>query len=326
MSTRARSWAWIAAIVLLGSAGAGVVGWRLVRARWARLVPGATLELAIDSAHPFDAALAPDVARRRTLDILRDRVDKIAPTALVRVDGDRVTVLLARGTPPEAVARALTRTGRLEFKVVDDGSDYMRSLAAAVRLVGGDGVELRRDRWTEKDSGAPHEDVYLRAADLAALEHVLATMTAKLPVPRDRELVFERLAQVDGDDEPAWRSYLVDATPGLTGDAFVDVEVSWDQQTGRPEVALALDSDGAKRFEAMTGRAVGRKLAILLEGRVNSAPVVESRIAGGHVRITMGGATDPYQLQQEAKDLVAVLRTGATAAPVTLVELRPPPR
>ena len=90
-------------------------------------------------------------------------------------------------------------------------------------------------------------------------------------------------------------------------------------------MSLTFDSDGAKRFEALTASAVGRKLAILLEGRVQSAPVIEGKIGGGHARITMGGYTDPFELQQEAKDLVAVLRAGGTAAPVTLVETRPPP-
>jgi preprotein translocase subunit SecD len=47
--------------------------------------------------------------------------------------------------------------------------------------------------------------------------------------------------------------------------------------------------------------------------------VIESKIAGGHARITLGGVADPQQLQQEAKDLVAVLRTGALPAPIRLV-------
>ena len=57
-------------------------------------------------------------------------------------------------------------------------------------------------------------------------------------------------------------------------------------------------------------------MAIILDEKVSSAPTIEGRIGGGRARITLGGFSDPYQLQQEAKDLVAVLRTGALPAPL----------
>jgi hypothetical protein len=126
MSPRTRSWVWISVVVILGTIGAGVVGWRIVRATWSRLLPGATLVLTIDSAHPFDERRSPDEARSRTLDVLRGRLEKVSPTALAAVHGDRVEVLLPRGASPEWIARLLTRTGRLEFKLVDDGSEYMK--------------------------------------------------------------------------------------------------------------------------------------------------------------------------------------------------------
>ena len=56
-------------------------------------------------------------------------------------------------------------------------------------------------------------------------------------------------------------------------------------------------------------------MAILLDDKINSAPVIESRI-GARGRITLGGFGDPFALQQEAKDLVAVLRSGALPAPL----------
>ena len=57
-------------------------------------------------------------------------------------------------------------------------------------------------------------------------------------------------------------------------------------------------------------------MAIILDNKVNSAPVLQSRIGGGRARITLGGFKDPMKLQQEAKDLVAVLRAGALPAPL----------
>jgi protein-export membrane protein SecD len=65
----------------------------------------------------------------------------------------------------------------------------------------------------------------------------------------------------------------------------------------------------------MTGDNIGRKMAILLDDKITSAPVIEGRI-GARGRITLGGFGDPFAMQQEAKDLVAVLRSGALPAPL----------
>ena len=319
----ARSRSWLPALLLLGSLGAAVLGWRVIRRSWARLRPGATLVLAIDSAHPFEAGVSPADARRRTLEALRGRVEKVVPTALVSVDGDRVEVLLPRSAPPEPVAHLLTRTGRLELKLVDDGAVYMDELAAAAIVQPGDAVRVEHDHWTEKDSGAAHDDPFLWARAPDVLERALSAALATAPLPAGHQLALEERHGADGDVR--WRTYYLFARAEVSGDDIEDADATWDQQTGRPEVSLHLDAAGAKALEALTARAVGRKLAILLEGRVNSAPIIEGKIAGGNARISMGGATDPFQLQSEAKDLVAILRTGATAAPVSLVAIRPPP-
>ena len=101
----------------------------------------------------------------------------------------------------------------------------------------------------------------------------------------------------------------------LTGEYLANADQNWDQQTGRPEVAFELDHQGAAISERMTGENIGRKMAIVLDDKINSAPVIEGRI-GARGRITLGGFGDPFALQQEAKDLVAVLRSGALPAPL----------
>ncbi|MFV3037571.1 SecDF P1 head subdomain-containing protein, partial [Klebsiella pneumoniae] len=79
----------------------------------------------------------------------------------------------------------------------------------------------------------------------------------------------------------------------LTGEYITDAEVNWDQQTGRPEVSITFDREGANLFEKASGANIGRKMAIILDDKINSAPVIESRIGGGRARITMGGFQDP---------------------------------
>jgi preprotein translocase subunit SecD len=102
---------------------------------------------------------------------------------------------------------------------------------------------------------------------------------------------------------------------GLTGEYLASADQTWDQQTGRPELSYEMDRQGAVLNERLTGDNVGRKMAIVLDDTIKSAPVIESRI-GARGRITLGGFGDPFALQQEAKDLVAVLRSGALPAPL----------
>ena len=323
MKRQAGLWAAVLLVLAIG----GLASWRRIAGSLTRLSPGATLILAIDADHPYADGLAPAAARSRTLEALRARLDKSAPHALVVADGsDRVTVQLARGDDPAQVARMLTRSGRLEFKIVDDGSEYMRQLAAFVtahRAELGD-VEIGHDGWTEKSSGAPHSDVYLTARERDTLAALLRRADASVPRPTDHVIAFERKTDAL-DGSPRWRSYYLFARADVDGDRIQDLEVAWDRLSGRPDVSITFDADGAKAFEATTARAVGRKLAIILEGTINSAPVVESKIGGGHARITMGGDTDPEALAAESKELVAALRGGSLAAPVTLVETRAPP-
>ncbi len=83
-----------------------------------------------------------------------------------------------------------------------------------------------------------------------------------------------------------------------------------------PYVALELNARGAKLFEELTGAHVGRRLAIVLDNTVYSAPVIHERIGGGRASIT--GNFDI----KEARDLAIVLRAGALPAPVTIAEER----
>ncbi len=102
----------------------------------------------------------------------------------------------------------------------------------------------------------------------------------------------------------------------LTGEYIKDARVRIDPQYGTPYVAIDFDSRGAKIFERITGKYVGRRLAIILDGVVYSAPVIQERIVGGRARITGSFS------MEEAKDLAVVLRAGSLPAPVRILEER----
>ncbi len=266
-----------------------------------------------------------DYAVRQGVETIRNRVDKLAvsePT-IIRKGSDIIVELPGlRPEDFERVKNLIGRTAQLEFKMQDDGSEYMKKLAgmASTKKAEFPGLEIGHDGWTEKDSGVQHSDVYLRDKDRGEIERFLASLAKDDQVPTDREIGYEQVTSKEEEGTAApdklWRTYYLHRRAELTGEYITDAEVNWDPQTGRPEVSITFDHEGAVLFEKASGSSIGRKMAIILDEKITSAPVIESRIGGGHARITMGGFSDPFQLQQEAKDLTAVLRTGALPAPL----------
>ena len=112
------------------------------------------------------------------------------------------------------------------------------------------------------------------------------------------------------------RDYTLDKKVLMSGSAVADARVRPGTQLEGPYVELVLSDRGAREFEALTGENVGRNLAIVLDGKVFSAPVIREKIAGGRASIT--GSFDI----KEARDLAIVLRAGALPAPIKIAEER----
>ena len=124
----------------------------------------------------------------------------------------------------------------------------------------------------------------------------------------DTEILRASSGNQSGDGSGGF--YLVRRTAGITGRDLKTARAVRDEH-GRPAVAFTLTSDGARRFADFTGANVGRDLAIVLDGRVESAPRIEGRIDRGEGQIH-GGFT-----AQEASDLSLILRSGSLKASMT---------
>jgi len=139
--------------------------------------------------------------------------------------------------------------------------------------------------------------------------HTIADAEKESPPPGD-EILY-------GPAESGGRTpYLVESPVLMTGDVVTDARVRPGARLEGPYVAVDLDARGAQIFDALTGENVGRRLAIILDGTVYSAPVIKERIPAGHVQITGRFSID------EAHDLAIVLRSGALPAPVEIAEER----
>ena len=261
-----------------------------------------------------------DYALRQGIETIRGRVDKfgVAEPTIIKKGTDIIVELPGlKAADFERIKSIIGRTAQLEFKIVDDGSEYMKKVAAAVPK--DQGIDAVPESWTEKDTGKQHEDVYLRSKSRASLEKFFAGLKGDLAVPPDHEIGYEenqgRSDTGESLPDKYWRTFYLHKRAALTGEYLSNADQTWDQQTGRPEVSFEFDRQGAAISERMTGDNIGRKMAILLDEKITSAPVIEGRI-GARGRITLGGFGDPFVLQQEAKDLVAVLRSGALPAPL----------
>ncbi|MDR2164674.1 MAG: protein translocase subunit SecD [Zoogloeaceae bacterium] len=125
------------------------------------------------------------------------------------------------------------------------------------------------------------------------------------------------MQDVDGQGRRQEVKLLVQKQVILTGERLTDAQPGYDD-IGRPAVHLNLDSAGARIFRELTRQNVGKRMAILLvekgRGEVVTAPVIQAEIPGGRVMIS--GA----MRMQEAKEVALLLRSGALAAPMTIVE------
>ncbi|MBN2333473.1 MAG: protein translocase subunit SecD [Deltaproteobacteria bacterium] len=102
----------------------------------------------------------------------------------------------------------------------------------------------------------------------------------------------------------------------MTGEYIADAKVRFNSQFGEPYVAMDFNSQGAKLFDRITAENVKRRLAIILDNHVYSAPVIQERIAGGKAQISGRFSA------KEARDLAIVLRAGALPAPIRILEKR----
>ena len=111
------------------------------------------------------------------------------------------------------------------------------------------------------------------------------------------------------------QKYLLKAVPVLDGSMLTDARVAFDK-SNQPVINFTLNSEGAKIFGNFSGENVGKRMAVVLDNVVYSAPVIRERIGGGSGQISGGFSV------QEAHDVAIALRSGALLAPVVLLEKR----
>ncbi len=169
-------------------------------------------------------------------------------------------------------------------------------------------------------SGRENDVIGVAPENKAAVDWILSQPNVK-NITKDVEFLWGMETETIAEEQ-WYRLYLVRKNVELTGNyitnATVDLGGGSETQgrTGEAEVSMTLNREGAKIFSQLTERIINQKLAIILDGKVSSDPVVRTKIPNGRASIENIGTLD------EAKDLALVLRAGALPAPMEFLEER----
>jgi preprotein translocase subunit SecD len=246
-----------------------------------------------------------DGAIEQSIKAIRNRVDKFGVTEpVIARRGDRqILVQLPGFKDPNQAKELIGRTAQLAFKIVDDEDRSLQNVADLPA-----GITLTFD-----ESGAPS----LRSKNQTELQKFVADKA-----PDGREFALGRIEEPG--EETVYRTYLVEQRAELTGEYLTDARVSFDDDAAgrKPHVSLTFNKRGADIFERLTEANTQKRMAIVLDGIVDSAPVIQQKISGGRAQITMGGVKSFDEIQREAENLSLVLRSGALPAPVSIAEQR----
>lgn len=243
--------------------------------------------------------------------VVRNRVDKwgVAEPQISRRADDTISVQLPGFRDPERAKQLLGQTGQLKFQIVDEEFNGFNKIDDA-KLP--DGVTKGSN-----DAGQP---AYF-SEDRDSLAKFLSEY-----IPVDRKLHFQRTELGDGAGEIAkyrWTSFVLMPQVELDGDdvrdAFVGQGGGFDRA---PVVSLILTGLGGKRFGEVTGANVNRHLAVVLDGVIESAPIIQQKILGGRAEIRLGGMRDYAKQIEEGNKLALVLKSGAIQADVKVLEQR----
>jgi preprotein translocase subunit SecD len=269
-------------------------------------------------------------------EIILRRVDELGlrEAAVSTRDEDIIIEVPGKDEKDFATIRdIISQTARLEFKLLDDDDDYMGRVAKDAKAESlPEGLEFLRENapvGLDENGDQINKQVtyaYIKIGEKETSRDALQRMkewAATLEPPPDREIGFEIARVTDPDTqketEDGWRTYLLRSRAEITGDMVREAAAVPDQGQGSLGgwyVALTFTDQGGRIFDRITTANVKRRFAIILDGRVESTPVILTRIAGGNASITMGSGDPEVQLR-DSRNLELVLRSGALPAPIS---------
>ena len=159
-------------------------------------------------------------------------------------------------------------------------------------------------------------DAYVYQDDKSKIQYWLSLPDVQRVIPDNVEFVFDAKPIKTQDSKKIFRMYLVNKAPELTGSVVTNANANLDPTTNAPVVNMEMNSEGATEWARITGANVNKRIAIMLDGVVFTAPNVKNKITGGRSQI------EGSENIEEAKLLEIILKAGALPAPVDIIEER----
>ncbi len=230
---------------------------------------------------------------KQALETLRNRLDEfgVAEPSIQAKGKDQIVIQLPGLADPTRAREILAQTAQLEFKLVDDQSLNQLELQKIVD----EGLKSMPAKFTPEEFNYKIHD--------------------KLPV--GTEVLFEEKADIT-TQETHRTPYLLIRGERISGDLLDDARITTGQY-GEPDVSVHFNPEGTRQFDVLTKKHLHKRLAIVLDGVVRSAPVLQAHITDGRAVITLGSYRPRNELFQEASDLSLVLRAGALPAPIEIL-------
>jgi len=240
-------------------------------------------------------------------EVIANRIDEFGVAEpSITIQGDtRVIVQLPGIKDTESAKNLINRTAKLEFMIVD-------------RDVNLQDVQKAIDEAEKKEGFALGKDNLRYSAYLEKIN-----LAVKDKLPKGRVLRFEKAPNAK-TLEAGKVPFILRTDAMLGGETLDNAYTTFDGQTNSPQVAFSFNAHGTKDFANLTTEHKGELMAIVLDGVVQSAPVIRTPITGGRGVIEMGSAFGgKYQdTLNEANVLSMVLRSGALPVNMQLVEER----
>ena len=236
--------------------------------------------------------------------VVRNRVDEfgVAEASISTKGADKIVVELPGVKDVNQAKDLIGQTAKLEFRLVDEDSTHK---VLGANLVG----EIEKENNLQFSGTVKLSEFTDKINQLA-----------KGKIPETSEILFER-PEGAARENAALTPYVLFKNVPVSGSDLSDARVSMNRDYNTPQVDFRLKPDGARRFGELTGANVQKRLAIVLDNTVKSAPVINSKITDSGV-ITLGRGSDYNAQMKEAQNLAIVLRAGALPANLELQEQR----
>ena len=277
--------------------------WLAWSAAIARAAPGQSVRFEV---------VAP--VERRVVDlqrVWRRRLRSLEATVSARRERTGKIVACVRGTRVHvpAVARALVRPGTLELRWVTSENEttraWMRTFGVAYAPRHPETrVFAEANGWRDHNTGELHLEYALLGPSPEAIARALAAWPTAYPIPTDLDLWFGPVA-----DPGLVRTYLVARTPFLTDKEVRHAALDDDRRAQEHDVWIEFAPSGAERLATETAARVGDKLAVVIDGSIRFAPVIDSPLTRGHFSVLTTG-DDEASREADGRSLAAALLGG----------------